>query len=74
MQAQVIDADLPATNAVVHIIDGVLLPINLTSLVPPQLPVAGPEPISVQPTSAAAGLAASGLLAALAAVAAALLA
>lgn len=75
MQAQVIEADLPAINAVVHIIDAVLLPVNLSSLVAPEAPeVAAPAPVNVQPASAAAGLAASGALAALAALAAALLA
>ena len=79
-QAEVVDADLEAGEAVVHIIDRVLLPLPLQTAVPlpeditAETPTAAPAPTEVAaPSSAAAGWAASGARA-LAALAAALLA
>lgn len=63
--AVVVAADLPAGQGVLHVIDNVLLPRTLASMVPG----AAPQPAPAQPASGAGRAAAS-----LAALAAALLA
>lgn len=74
-KADVKDKDIVAGQAIVHTIDEVLLPVELSSLMAdmPNMPVA-PTPAPVEPTSSARGLVASAAALAATVLAAAFLA